>query len=116
MVRIDGRGFTRLTKEALPLERPFDPRFRALMEATARHLMRCGFRAVFAYAQSDEISLLLHRGESAYGRSLRKWVSVLAGEARGHEQPKARTFWAKQGFAPANSSDASAVSDDGGDL
>jgi len=30
----------------------------------------------------------------------------------GHEQPKARSFWSKQGFAPANSSDASAVSDE----
>ncbi len=44
-------------------------------------LMNCGLRVVYAYTQSDEISLLLHRDEEGFGRKLRKLNSVLAGEA-----------------------------------
>jgi tRNA(His) guanylyltransferase len=81
VARIDGRGFTRLTKEVHKFEAPFDVRFRDLMVATTEHLMDCGFRVVYGYTQSDEISLLLHRDEDAFGRKVRKLVSVLAGEA-----------------------------------
>lgn len=81
VARLDGRGFTRLTKEAHDFEAPFDARFRDLMAATAEHLMGCGFQVVYAYGQSDEISLLFHRDEAAFGRKVRKIVSVLAGEA-----------------------------------
>jgi hypothetical protein len=38
----------------------------------------CGFRVVYGYTQSDEISLLFHRDEDAFGR---KFDSILAGEA-----------------------------------
>ncbi|WP_245602663.1 tRNA(His) guanylyltransferase Thg1 family protein [Gloeothece verrucosa] len=51
------------------------------MVATVEHLMNCGFRVVYGYTQSDEISLLLHRDETTFGRKLRKLNSVLAGEA-----------------------------------
>lgn len=81
VARLDGRGFTRLTKEVLDLRRPFDERFRDAMVATVKHLMTCGFRVVYGYTESDEISLLLHRDETAFGRKLRKVNSVLAGEA-----------------------------------
>lgn len=81
VARLDGRGFTRLTKEELPLERPFDAGFRDMMLATAEHLMACGFRVVYAHTQSDEISLLLHPLEDAFGRKVRKYLSILAGEA-----------------------------------
>lgn len=43
--------------------------------------MTCGFRVVYGYTQSDEISLLLHRDDATFGRKLRKLESVLAGEA-----------------------------------
>jgi tRNA(His) 5'-end guanylyltransferase len=43
--------------------------------------MTCGFRVVYGYTQSDEISLLLARDESAFARKTRKLESVLAGEA-----------------------------------
>jgi tRNA(His) 5'-end guanylyltransferase len=43
--------------------------------------MRCGFNVLYGYTQSDEISLLFHRQEQAFGRKLRKFNSVLAGEA-----------------------------------
>ncbi len=81
VARLDGRNFTKLTKETLELDAPFDPRFRDAMLDTVEHLMTCGFRAVFGYTQSDEISLLLHRDESAFQRKLRKLESVLSGEA-----------------------------------
>ncbi len=82
VARLDGRGFTRLTKEVHPFEAPFDERFRDLMLATAEYLMTgCGFNVVYGYVQSDEISLLFALGENGFGRKLRKLHSVLSGEA-----------------------------------
>ncbi|MCC9606140.1 hypothetical protein LOC68_19365 [Blastopirellula sp. JC732] len=81
VARLDGRSFTRLTKEACQFEAPFDVRFRDLMTSTAASLMSCGFRVLYAYTESDEISLLLDRDERIFGRKLRKYVSTLAGEA-----------------------------------
>lgn len=81
VARLDGRSFTRLTKELHAFERPFDVRFRDLMVDTAAHLMECGFDVRYAYVQSDEISLYFDPNERAFGRSLRKYHSVLAGEA-----------------------------------
>jgi tRNA(His) 5'-end guanylyltransferase len=81
VARIDGRGFTRLTKEVHQFEAPFDTRFRDMMIATTEHVMTCGFRAVYGYTQSDEISVLFHRDETSFGRKTRKFNSVLAGEA-----------------------------------
>lgn len=81
VARLDGRSFTRLTKEKQNFEAPFDERFRDLMVATTEHLMDCGFRMVYGYPQSDEISMLFHRDEQQFQRKLRKLNSVLAGEA-----------------------------------
>lgn len=81
VARIDGRNFTRLTKERHEFKAPYDPVFRDHMVATTEHLMRCGFRVTYGYTQSDEISLVLHRDEDAFGRKLRKLISILAAEA-----------------------------------
>jgi tRNA(His) 5'-end guanylyltransferase len=82
VARLDGRGFTRLTKEVHPFAAPFDARFRDLMLATAEHLMAgCGFNVLYGYTQSDEISLLFAPEENSFGRKLRKLISVLSGEA-----------------------------------
>ena len=81
VARLDGRGFTRLTKELHPFERPFDARFRDLMVSTVAHLMQCGFRMRYGFTESDEISLLLDPAENTFGRKLRKYHSILAGEA-----------------------------------
>jgi len=81
VARIDGRGFTRLTKEIHKFEAPYDVRFRDYMIGTVEHLMNCGFRTVYGYTQSDEISLLFHRDDDLFDRKLRKLDSVLAGEA-----------------------------------
>jgi tRNA(His) 5'-end guanylyltransferase len=40
IARLDGRGFTRLTKEVHKFEAPFDERFRDYMVATVEHLIR----------------------------------------------------------------------------
>ena len=81
VARIDGRNFTRLTKERHPFEAPFDARFRNYMTATVEHLMQCGPSVVYGYTQSDEISLLLHPDDTSFGRKTRKLNSILAGEA-----------------------------------
>lgn len=84
VARLDGRSFTRLTKEVHPFEAPFDPRFRDYMLQTAEHLMGgCGFNMLFGYTQSDEISLLFDLEENSFQRKLRKLLSVLSGEASG---------------------------------
>lgn len=81
VARLDGRSFTRLTKEVCQFEAPFDVRFRDLMVATTQSLMTCGFRVIYAYTESDEISLLFDPDEQLFGRKLRKYNSTLAGEA-----------------------------------
>ena len=40
VVRLDGRNFTKLTKETCRFEAPFDTRFRDAMVDTAKHLMQ----------------------------------------------------------------------------
>ncbi|MCB9231024.1 MAG: guanylyltransferase [Bacteroidia bacterium] len=81
VARIDGRGFTRLTKEKHDFNRPFDERFRDLMVETVKHLMNCGFKFIYGYTESDEISLLFDLNENGFGRKTRKLNSILAGEA-----------------------------------
>lgn len=81
VARLDGRDFTRLTKELHNFEAPFDPRFRDYMVAVGEHLMTSGFRVVYGFTQSDEISLLFEQNEQSFGRKTRKFNSILAGEA-----------------------------------
>lgn len=81
VARLDGRSFTKLTKEVCKFEVPFDERFRDMMMHTAKYLMNCGFRIVYAYTESDEISLLFHPDDMTFGRKVRKLNTTLAGEA-----------------------------------
>lgn len=81
VARLDGHGFTRLTKKEWDLEKPFDIRFRDIMIDTLGHLMDCGFRIIYGYTQSDEISLLFHLDDETFGRKERKLLSILASEA-----------------------------------
>ena len=81
VARVDRRSFTRLAKEVHRFEAPFDARMRDMMAETTAHLMNCGFNVVFGYTQSDEISLLFHPEVGAFDRKLRKYNSILAGEA-----------------------------------
>ena len=80
VARLDGRSFTRLTKEVRQFEAPFDPRFRDLMLDTTEALV-IEFGAVYGYTQSDEISLLFSLNTGLFNRKTRKLNSVLAGFA-----------------------------------
>ena len=80
--RLDGRSFTRLTKEVCQFDAPFDIRFRDLMVNTLRSLMmNAGFRIIYGFTESDEISLLFHPEDNTFGRKVRKINTTLAGEA-----------------------------------
>lgn len=81
VARLDGRSFSRLTKEICDFEAPFDERFRDMMVSTVKALMDCGFRVVYGFTESDEISLLFHTDEDTFGRKVRKFNSILAGTA-----------------------------------
>ena len=81
VARLDGRSFSRLTKEICDFEAPFDERFRDMMVNTVKSLMECGFRVVYGFTESDEISLLFHTDEDTFGRKVRKFNSILAGTA-----------------------------------
>ena len=81
VARIDGRSFTRLTRDRHHFEAPYDLRVRDLMLEATRHLMSCGFQAMYGYTQSDEISILFHPNENIFSRKERKFISILAGEA-----------------------------------
>ena len=43
--------------------------------------MTCGFKVIYGFTESDEISLLFDLHEDTFSRKLRKFNSVLAGEA-----------------------------------
>jgi tRNA(His) guanylyltransferase len=81
VARIDGRGFTKLTKDVYKFKAPFDEVFRDYMVETVKHLMNCGFNIIYGFTQSDEISLLFDYNETAFSRKIRKYNSILAGEA-----------------------------------
>ena len=81
VARLDGRSFTKLTKETCKFKAPFDEIFRDYMVETVKHLLESGFRIIYGYTESDEISLLFHPDESSFGRKTRKITSILAGEA-----------------------------------
>lgn len=79
--RLDGRNFTKVTKKICQFEAPFDLKFRDAMIETVKHLMDCGFRFVYGFTESDEISLLFHPEDYTFSRKSRKLNSILAGEA-----------------------------------
>lgn len=81
VARLDGNRFTKLTKEVCRFEAPFDIRFRDMMVDTVKALMNYGFRVIYGYTESDEISLLFHPEEQTFGRKVRKYNSILAGVA-----------------------------------
>lgn len=81
VARLDGRSFTKLTKETCKFEAPFDIRFRDLMVDTVKKLMGSGFRIIYGYTESDEISLLFHPEDNTFRRKVRKINTTLAGEA-----------------------------------
>lgn len=78
VVRVDGRGFTKLTNSRY--DKPFDRRFADAMEAVAEYLLS-EVGGVFAFAQSDEVSVVFTPGWDAFNRRVEKIVSVTAAAA-----------------------------------
>ena len=92
VARLDGRSFTRLTKEVHQFEAPFDPRFRDMMLAdrrTSDGRLRVQ-HASYGYTQSDEISLLFASG----GEQLpAKTPQAALGPVRGGERASSPCCW-----------------------
>ncbi|MGM5631133.1 tRNA(His) guanylyltransferase Thg1 family protein [Apibacter raozihei] len=80
IARLDGRGFTKLTKEKYSFETPFDEKFSEMMVETVKHVLKSGIKILYGYTQSDEISLLFDINENSFSRKRSKYISILAGE------------------------------------
>lgn len=86
IIRIDGKAFHTWTKG---LDKPFDTKFYVCMATTAMTLVEEIQGAVFAYGQSDEISILLkdyetYETEQWFNGSVQKIASVAASMATAH--------------------------------
>ena len=75
---LDGRGFSRFTE--VRCEKPFDLSFHTWMTQTAQALLE-EFQGVYAFTESDEISLLFPRDWGLFDREVEKVVSLSAGLA-----------------------------------
>ncbi len=85
IIRLDGKGFHQLTKN---MDKPFDNEFVEMMIAIGTYLVEEIQGAVFAYGQSDEISILLHNykrldSQGWFANEIQKMVSISAGLASG---------------------------------
>lgn len=83
LIRVDGRAFHSLLRRA---EKPFDFGFMDCMDRVAEALCKEIAGAVFAYSQSDEISVLVTdfgsvHTEPWFGGTVQKMVSVAASVA-----------------------------------
>lgn len=80
IIRIDGKAFHTFTKK-IYCKTPFDEDLKETMVMTMKELVDAIQGAVFAYRQSDEISILLYSGddlntEQWFGGNIQKIVSV----------------------------------------
>jgi tRNA(His) 5'-end guanylyltransferase len=78
IIRVDGCGFSRLT--ASRFSKPFDVKFRDLMVVTAQTLI-AELHGIYAYTESDEVSVLFHPEWDLFDRQVEKLVSISAGLA-----------------------------------
>lgn len=78
VIRVDGRSFSRLTERLV--SKPFDPKFHEWMVVAAAGLLAT-LHAVYAYTESDEISVLLPRDTDIFDREVEKLVSIAAARA-----------------------------------
>lgn len=86
ILRIDGRAFHTFTRHT---KKPFDMDIIKAMRQTTEHLCKNIDNCVFAYTQSDEISLLLidfktHDTQSWFDYNLQKICSLSASMATGY--------------------------------
>lgn len=76
VLRLDGRGFTKLTARA-QFQRPFDFRFQEYMRITAIRLLE-ELQGLYAFTESDEISLVFPPQWDLFDREVEKLVSISA--------------------------------------
>lgn len=84
IMMLDGRAFSKLIKNKF--KKPFDKRFVNMMDETAKHLCENISGVVFAYVQSDEISLYIRDDSMSgpfFGMRQSKLLSVPAAMAAG---------------------------------
>ncbi len=74
VVRVDGRAFSRFTER---FEKPFDIQFHQYMLQAAIALLE-NLQGIYAYTESDEISVLLPRDWDLFDRSWEKVISISA--------------------------------------
>lgn len=82
VIRVDGRNFSKFTKD---MDKPFDLEFVTNMDIVAVQLCKEIQGAVFAYVQSDEISVLVWQdadnSQQWFGGDVSKTLSISAGLA-----------------------------------
>ncbi|HEX3271031.1 MAG TPA: tRNA(His) guanylyltransferase Thg1 family protein [Ktedonobacterales bacterium] len=78
VIRVDGRSFSRFTETGF--EKPFDDRFHGYMVNTASALLE-ELHGLYAYTESDEISILFPPQWNMFDREVEKLVSISAGIA-----------------------------------
>jgi tRNA(His) 5'-end guanylyltransferase len=78
IVRVDGRSFSRLTEKLA--SKPFDEKFHEWMLLAASGLLET-LQGVYAFTESDEISVLLPRDADLFDREVEKLVSIAAARA-----------------------------------
>lgn len=78
VARLDGKGFTKWTHDK-GFKKPFDDTFHEIMlDATMGLMELSGFKILYGYTESDEISLLIHKDDDTFNRKMRKLNSTLA--------------------------------------
>lgn len=77
VVRIDGRGFSKLTKK-YDFAKPNDTRALDLMNAAAVETTKSLVDIVLAYGQSDEYSFVLHENTTLFDRRSAKLATTIA--------------------------------------
>ncbi|KAK5109950.1 hypothetical protein LTR62_006439 [Meristemomyces frigidus] len=77
IVRIDGRGFTKLCKK-YDFAKPNDRRAIDLMNSAAVEVVRSFVDVVFAYGQSDEYSFIFHESTTLFDRRAAKLATSVA--------------------------------------
>lgn len=83
IIRVDGKNFHTILRKA---QRPYDIAVSIAMRRVAQRLVANISGAVFAYSQSDEVSVLVHNYKRLktspwFSNELQKMVSVAASEA-----------------------------------
>jgi len=78
ILRLDGRGFSRFTEAHC--EKPFDRLFHEWMVSTTQAVFE-EFSGLYAYTESDEISILFPREWELFDREIEKLLSLSAGLA-----------------------------------